>query len=314
MVNGGRKFSDVRKTWEMNEAIILKDQKDRARPSQIENIGRAALIKNLLDMGPRHPAYQRCVLDYEPFIITSYEDDLSEKITPNEDAFKVLDAYSKKTQKSYAPFIKDESVKEDFANLIASYKNEISSDELMSTTIPEEDIGTEVQLELELDAQLELVDLVQELEVNQEVQQEWHSYNFQDNAAPYNEILWGMLDPAKPLYPQIEAKLLSLSTELGRTEFNKRKISPKVKEYARCFPDNLKMTRNFYQTSAEDLPLLHPHCKEAKFVLMTKAADRTWQFILVSEKDAAFFKSWVHAHQVKGVYLVDCKGMPEAEF
>ena len=78
--------------------------------------------------------------------------------------------------------------------------------------------------------------------------------------------------------------------------------------FAQCFPPNLSMTGNLFATfEGQLLPLLHRKMKTAKFMLVVDDYPQP-QFVLLSERDAAQFKSHIAAYNPSNAWLIDLKG------
>ncbi len=310
MVNQAKNFSDARATLEKNEAIALQDQISISRIAQIKDAVRFPLRNELLEADEIER--EKLTEAYSDFFVSKYEDDpyLNDgRIVGEEDAKTVLSDYAKKLKiklKNVCSKNEDEIIKAVDAR-VAQLSADISDDEKMAS-MSDEDMEVEIFQEVELETSLEL-EAEQEIEVNQEILNELEIYAYKTTTPAYQEQQW-KLNPQKNLWEQINGQLIGVKETLARTDFSKT-FSSKSSQYADSFSDSLKMTANFYHTAVEDLPLLHPHTKEAKFVLAMKDDNQTYKFVLVSEKDASFFKNWLRNHPSNGAYLVDLNGIPE---
>ena len=214
-------------------------------------------------------------------------------------AQRTLDNFKKTEPPSF------ELVEKRMRKLLDDFKREIPVEEEMDLFV-EEDLNATVEIEQEEELELAL-DEEQEIELNEELLLELEMYNYHVNPDSYEEIPW-QLELDKPLATQLEGKqgIYTVPRILGRTY--RKKVS--TKEYASCFPDNLLMTENFYRTCAEELPVFHRYNKNPGFILVVEAEEKH-QFLLISEKEAAYFKQILDKNQKLAAYLVDLHGRPE---
>lgn len=313
MVGGAKSFADLQSTWEKNEAILLKDQKDRGRLAQIEDIARSSVFDELLSLTPGSSAFANLIETSHSLFFSQYQDEpFSQygKIEGRAPSIDVLKSYGQKIKNKVAPCggRQKAAVESEIETLLNEFKQEIAPGEMMAAAC-HDDLDAEVEQEQEVEVEVEL-EQEQEVEVSLELLNELQSYSYLDSAKAYKESPWH-LDPSRPLWGQLQKELLSLPEVLAKRDFPGHKIPETVLDYAACFPDHLYITNNFYYTSEQDLPLLHPHIKEAKFVLAVESSPGKYKFLLLSENDAAFFKDWLRQHQPQGAFLLDLKGQPE---
>lgn len=311
MVNGGKTFQDIRATVEKNEAIALQEQKNRTRIAQLENIVRFNLLHEILNANQVDREKKR--QDYAQFFISKYEDDpylVSGKIVGKRKTKDVLLEYAARIKKRLqGVHSKHEAlIIKEIDKLTSHFATEISDNEYMGA-LKEEDMDIEILQEEEIEINV-AIEEEQKVEINQELINELQTYNYQVNGPAYQEMDW-KLNGKQSLWEQIGHHLIQVKKTLERADFQKSPSS-NMKSYAHCFPSNLTMTSNFYRTAREDLPLLHPYIKEAKFLLaMENQITEECHFTLVSEKDAAFFKNWLPKNPSSRAYLVDLNGLPE---
>jgi hypothetical protein len=307
MVNEGQGFEDVKATLIKNEAILLKEQTNRARLAQIDDIIRSAIIKELLSA--KSYEISDLVEKYENFLVSISEDNPYEqfgRIVGTQPILDVLTQYAnrvlEKLKRTDSPSY--ETVAKNMKKLFEeNFKKEIDTQEQMEATLSE-DLNTTLEIEQEQEVQLELAQ-EKEVEVAEEIQLELNLYSYPIHPYPYLEKQWN-LNPNEDLWPQIQKEIFSTSEVLNRTY--REKIS--TKQYAPCFPQNVSMSKNFYYTCTEEAPIFHPYTKKACFILAVEY-NKKMEFVLLSEKDTAHLKKWMQEWQPKGLYLVDLKGSPE---
>ena len=73
MLNGGQTFIDLKNTVIKNEAVMLKDQKDRSRLAQIDDIVRSAIVRELINE-TNIKRLEELIEKYEHFLVFSFED------------------------------------------------------------------------------------------------------------------------------------------------------------------------------------------------------------------------------------------------
>lgn len=311
MVNGGKTFVDIQETLIKNEAIALQDQTQRSRIAQLDNIVRSALIQDLLKS--HSSSQQEKIKNYIHFFVSKTEDDPylnSGKIRGKSPAKRALLEYSNSLkQKLTSLHLEDgEDVTRALDELTTHLIEEISDNEYMNDL----DTGN-IEAEVFQENQVEMALAVEEektVEVNQELMSELHEYSCGETLVPFKEKDWH-LDCNRSLWEQMKEHLIGVKETLGRTDFN-RPFSEKMKEYGNCFPGHLTMTSNFYRTTTEELPLLSSYIKEAQFCLAIKEGEtHAYQYVLVSEKEAAFFKNWLSTHHRGHACLVDLNGFQE---
>ena len=83
-------------------------------------------------------------------------------------------------------------------------------------------------------------------------------------------------------------------------------------QYAECFEDFLYMSANLEHVYLSAIPIFHRDAKSVDFILVVEEKDECY-FVLVSKKDAGFFKEWIIYNQPVNVWLVNLDGLPEAE-
>ena len=188
--------------------------------------------------------------------------------------------------------------------------------------------GAEVDAQVEIEREIEMelgVEEEQEQEVRQELQQQLQEMSLINGSRPYTERAWALPDIA----PRGSLDLLALqvidpwrggspvSAFRSVRDVCEMPYAPpvggKLAQYAGCFPPNLYMTDNLRHTYEScDLPLLHKKMKTANFMLVVETAPgQPPACILLSKKDAVFFKEWIKRCQPSNAWLVDMKGAEE---
>jgi hypothetical protein len=307
MINQGQTFEDIKDTLIKNEAIILKEQTNRARFAQIDDIIRSSIMKELLQADPQD--ISRLMRKYEHFLVSKFEDNPYEqygRILGTKPTVEVLFQYAErvlqKFQETESPSLAQARL--DLENLLKNFKKEIPPEEKMEVSLGD-DLNATLEVEQEEEVQVE-IEQESEIEVNQEVELELNQYQINVGSMPYIEESW-KLDPQLDRWPQIQSAAFSVSSVLQRPY--PQNIS--TEKYASCFPSNFWMTQNFSYTVREDIPIFHELSKQANFLLAVEKSDKQLEFVLISEKDATYFKSWIAQHPSKGIYLVDLKGKAE---
>lgn len=308
MINGGKTLDDLIDTFEKNEAIIRKEQTDRAQIAQIDDVIRSSCLKELINADVSK--LEERAKKYENFFIGQFEDlpyDQWGRILGQGPAYKVLESYA---DERMAKFKLTESksyhlVKEEMDKLLEEFKKEIPAEEEMNLTIAE-DVTTTLEIEEEEFNELELTQN-EEMEISTEIQSERDNYNFNTESAAYEEKPWGLKREILT-WEKLELNLLMIRKKLATTY--RKKVT--TNQYESLFPENMWFSKNFYYTFNEELPIFHPCSKLAGFVLIfEKREGDEPQFILLSEKDAVEFKMWLSVSKQSNVVLVDLKGTCE---
>jgi len=309
MINEGKTFADIKDSLIKNEAMILEEQTSRARIAQIKDVIRSAIIKEIREEQDENKLIS-LIKKYERFLVDKFVDEpykQSGRIQGKDKALTILTTYKNdclaEFEKTNSPNIK--AVQDGLKALFEEFVAEIGSDEEMDLTIGE-DLETTLEMEQEDQVELELNEETQ-LELNQEIQTELMQCDFAITSSANSEKKWRVDDVDWSKIEPSTSPILSVAEVLGRTFRN----GVTTKEYVPCFPDNLWMSRNFYYTTSEDLPVFHSYSKLPRFVLVVEKEKNSPQFILVSENDATRFKKWMNEKPSEGVYLVDLKGRAE---
>lgn len=301
MVNEGKDFDGLYLTFAKNEGKNIKDQVDRSRIAQIEDYVLSSIMKELRE-AKSVVEIGKIAGKNEEFLVTRYEDEPYRqygRIVGRDNACKVLETNAKdlldRFEKIQSPYFN--SVKEEIDDLLNYYREVISDDETMDVRT-KDDLGCTLEVEFNEEVQLELLN-DQEIELDIEVLNELDRLNRLDGSYPYQEIPWN-LNEKDPLSAQLLPNLLAFKDVQASSLCN-----------FSYFPDHIKMTKNFYQTSTAELPLSHLYSKRAGFLLVTEMQPGKYDFIFISEKEATFFKDWIGKHGSQDVVLIDLNGVPE---
>lgn len=304
MVNGGKNFNDLSLTYAKNESKSLKAHEDRSRIGQIEDCVLSNIMQELRE-AKSIEALGEIAAKYEGFLVSTYADEpflQYGRVEGLDKTTHVLGTYAnillKNFEKIRSPSF--ETVKNQIDDVIDHYKKIIPDDETMDKKI-KEDLGCTLEVEIDEEIQLELED-EKEIDLGIEILNELEHLNFSENSCPYVEIPWKLHEQSS-LSQQLEPHLLA---------FKNAKISSSLCNFS-YYPENIKMTQNFYRTSIAELPLFHLFSKRAGFLLVTEKEKGKYNFILISEKEASFFKDWLSKHPCQDVILIDLQGIPEVE-
>lgn len=305
MMNEGQTFGDYLNTFAKNEAIMLKEHRIQSVYAQIDNVVRSAVKKELLEaISPKQ--MRELAKKYQSFLISTVKDEPYEQygqIIGKESSINVFKGYSdnllKRFEETNSPSFP--LVQEKMAEL---FKRLDIPDEQISSA-QSGDPNMTIELEQETMMELERAE-EEEIELESEIYTELNSYQYKPTTAPYQEKPW-LLVRSLPLWKQLKPQLLSMETVLN----SRYKGNVSTQAYADCFPKTLWMTKNFYHTSIEELPVFNPYSKRAGFVLAVPQVNHDYAFLLISEQDAAFFKTYLKDKEGQGIYLFDIGGILE---
>jgi len=253
-------------------------------------------------------------------LVSHLEDDPYQemgRIQGKEFTIKALEFYKERVWQSFykasspdSPFLHE--VQRELDLLFTKFKAEID---------PKEEIDFSSQTDLHATIEVEQVkevqnQLQQEQEINvnlnHEVEMELNRYAFSIPLDPYQERL-EELDPSKPLWQQIKDCFEPQKLEdLFKKTYLEGCQTVTTASYAPCFAGTpLWATKNFYQTASVELPIFHPVSKRPGFLLAVQDDQNQYQFILVSEAEAAYYKNFLEKNKHLKAYLLDLKGTAE---
>ena len=177
------------------------------------------------------------------------------------------------------------------------------------------DIDAQVEVEREVDVEI-AVEEEREQEMKQELQQELNTYNLINGARKYVEGDWRLPPIGVGTRLDLAAlggrdKLRSVSSVC--TMAYPPPVGNKQARFERCFPPHLFMTENLRNTFEHtDLPLLHRKMKNASFMLVIDSEPPGQPAcVLLSKKDAVYFKAWIRQYQPSNAWLINMKGVEE---
>lgn len=305
MVDEGKNLDGLFLTFAKNEGKSLKDQEDRSRIAQIEDCVLSDIMAQFRGAKSINKIGEIATKN-EKFLVSDYSDEPYlhyGRIEGQANALTVLEIYHKslleRFEKTGSPNI--EAVKDELEKLQRHYKEVIPEDEKMDARIKKDDLGCTLEVEINEAINLELED-EKEIDLDNEILNELHRLKFSDASNAHNEIPWD-LSSNSPLSKQLLPQLLS---------FKDAKMNSSLCNFS-YFPENIKMTKNYYQTSIKDLPLYHLYSKRAGFLLVVERELGKYDFVLISEKEASFFKDWIGQHPCKDVTLINLQGVPELD-
>ena len=206
----------------------------------------------------------------------------------------------------------DVGVEAGILKILASARQLVADGVLPRELRQRQSADVEAQVEVEQDVEIALgLEMEQEQEMRQELQQELNQINLIDGRTKYEEQPWNV----SPILP---GGLLDSRT-LGRPGVIRSvhevcampyPRSVTTARFAPCFPPNLFMTENLRRTFSDtDLPLLHRKMKNASFMLMIESEPPgSPMFVLLSKKDAVYFKNWIRQFQPRNAWLVNMQG------
>ncbi len=318
MVAEGKTFEDLKNTLIKNEAILLKEQKDRARFAQIDDVVRSAIVDELIQTEDLNQL-ENLIKSYRQFLVSTLDDDPYKecgRIHGKQYTIKVLEYYARdlltrfdKTIPSGSCIVFSE-IKQKINNLLEEFKKEIPPEETIDSNLGD-GLNATVEIEQKQDLTIQ-EEKKQDVNVNTEIQNELNRYAVPNTAPPYAEKI-EKLDPSKPLWKQIQTLYhpQTASSILNKT-YGDRPNQVSTAKYAPCFTDApLWLTTNFYMTSSMELPIFHPLSKLPGFVLAVENDQHHYQFVLISEAEAAYYKEFLNQNNYLKAYLLDLKGMPE---
>lgn len=326
MINNGKSFADLKDTLIKNEAILLKDQNDRAYFAQIDDVVRSAIVHEL--QGTKESkSLKELVFRYRSFLVSHLEDDPYQemgRIQGKEYTIKALESYKESLWQHFSnaslpnsPILK--KVQTELDQLLAKFKKEINHTEEIDFSV-HTDLNATIEVQETKEVQKEVQTQLQEekeieINLNQEIEMELNRYAISVPLEPYVESL-NPLDPSKPLWSQIKKQFEPQKIEvlLNQTYFkSENEVSTDI--YASCFEGApLWATKNFSQTAITKLPIFHPSSKRVGFVLAVPDDQNQYQFVLVSEAEAGHYKTFLEKNRDTKAYLLDLKGIPEANF
>ena len=188
------------------------------------------------------------------------------------------------------------------------------------------DVDAQVEVEREIDMELG-VEEEQEQEVRQELVQQLEEMNLIRGFEKYTERAWSVVpDIPRGARLGLQSLMVENPPRSGlMVRGGYRSVSDvcniaypppvgrQLAQYAGCFPPNLRMTDNLRHTyEGCDLPLLHKKMKNANFMLVVETRPgQPPECLLLSKKDAVYFKSWIKRCQPSNAWLVDMNGLEE---
>lgn len=308
MVNQGQNFAALKENWTKRDGIELKPQKDRAYLASIDDVFHTAILKEMTRQKTAEEM-SALVARGDEFFFTYLKDDPYRQegiIYEPGPILEVLKGYSQQRMDRFKDIFLGtriyDIVEDKMQELMGIFEVEFKdSSETMEINLDRE-LNANLELLMEEELQLELTQ--EQVQLEEDLRPEYDAYNWKVSSEAYPEpklaldekmTLWDALGVSK--------QRLVLPEVLGRT----CKGGITTASYVGCFPGCLHMTQNFYQTTTEELPVLHTHSKSVQFMLVMKV-EGEMQFVFVSEQEAAYFKERLNAGAWKEVYLLDIQG------
>lgn len=147
-------------------------------------------------------------------------------------------------------------------------------------------LGLQVEFNIRVETEMEQQ---KELELSQELQNEIERYRVKLplGTQPFEEVPWEVGKLSKMDEKFFTPRIIDVSTWL-RNGWGDDNYPV---DYGACFPPTLKATQNFTQTCNIALPIFHSAQKPAEHLLIRELPGGRLEGILLSQKDAQFFKN-----------------------
>ena len=309
LANQGAKLVDFRESWVKNEALSMQEDQQLARIEMIKNVIWKVIRKDL--QSKNLDTLKTLVPIYEQFLIDTFEDKPFEQngyIEYQTSAYPVLEKFANQYMQAFIKKAPQHTtqVKNEMGRLLEVFKNQISSNETLSSTILKtDDLDMTVEVEVEVENEI----LEEQFDLELDLKQELEDYNLFKADRAYKEKEWEIAQ-SENLWEQIKGRLFNLPQILQKTYVNDKGETITTKQYSPCFPDHFWITDNFYSTYTKELPLLHRYSKLASFVLVI-LDEQKYQLVILSEKDASYFARLLKLKPSSSVFLLDESGLPE---
>ncbi len=317
VLGGDKSMEVIDRLLMTNEAEMISDLTLRSYILQLPNIPRAYAIRELLTAATHLDAEKIHSLtdQFSDYLLSSRgEEKLWVSFGRIERPIPVVAFLTMRSSQFHKELTEiNEQVSSKFAERAKSLLEDAEKEKKLPSyvkTRESEKLDNEVELIHEEEIEL---DLDKDLSINEELNQELNCYHeIGGNSPCYKEKQWelenkttlslrDLLENIKP----VKTVFQTMYPVPGRTPVT-------TAEYAECFEKELYMTVNLEHVYVIATPLLHKDTKPVDFLLIVKEKGEC-SFILVSKKDAGYFKEWILQNRPVNAWLVNLEGIPEAE-
>lgn len=145
------------------------------------------------------------------------------------------------------------------------------------------------------------------LQTNLELKE--HQYN--GWTSPRTETIWSCIGP-KELFSSYQGSLIEPISKQFEEDFSAQKSNTYYEEdYGKIFPKNLKLTKNFKKSAVGlSFSVFSKHQKEPGPILVTQTVEGSYDFILLSLAEAAYFKKALEKLSNSNFWLIGREGIP----